>query len=116
MKNSLRKQIKKYIQQRKGWIHKGELERAGFKDKNGSYYLASTVTRMLRDLESNKEIITREDKNGKSVEYKFMDEIVKPFYITHNERIKEKKKDLFEYGMYTYNNPEKLRRLLLEQK
>ncbi len=81
----LRKQILRFLKGSKTWRHKGYLLRKKWRGEDG-FFMPSTVGRTLRKLESEGEIAVRDDKYGKSVEYKYLEGKEKEEYTPKSER------------------------------
>lgn len=71
------------------WVHKGQLENIKWKNqKNFSYYLPSNVASELRKMEQASKIAVRDDKNRKSIEYRYLNEEERDTYIPQHEKKK----------------------------
>lgn len=67
---SLQDKLVHYLFERKDWIPKGEILLLTWKDDKGKRYMADTVSRKLREAESEKRIAVKPD--GVSVVYKWL--------------------------------------------
>lgn len=69
---TLKSQLKTYLRETGCWVHKGQIEEMRWKNqKNFTYYLASNVNRTLQKMREYGIIEVRDDKNRKSVEYRY---------------------------------------------
>lgn len=88
-----------FLAEKKDWIHKGEIQALTWTNKrNGTRYIPDNVGTCLRWLERNCWIAVRDDKNSKSVCYKYIPNLedLPKRYIPTSDRPKGKEDVLFE--------------------
>ena len=108
---SLKSQLKDYfLSNKKSWFHKGTLLRLRLKNKQGNIYMGPTIGRALRNLESEKFLAVRPDKNGKSIEYRYLPEQLRDYYLNHSERPNGEKDKIFKVGMLKFNSFKDIKR------
>lgn len=94
---SLIKQLEDYLRENWDWHHKGDLLAMTWVNKKTKVpYMSETVGRALRDLESRKIIARKDDKNGKSCVYKWLNPERRPNYIPWIERPLNAKNVMFK--------------------
>jgi hypothetical protein len=88
MTSTLKQQLVKYMQTHSEWVNKGVILSMTWKDQRRfTTYLPDTVSRKLREAESESLIAVKSD--GKTVQYKWIPFEMRKRYIPKSERLTE---------------------------